>query len=245
LEACFKVEVLQQDTTWVPRIVCTNCYKMLKSFEKTQDKSKLKFLKPAIWRKPLDKSDYCMTNVKGISKLHKEKILYATVSSVVRPQINSLECLVDKASRDSFLQGIDCMQVDGGPEEQCEYVDVQRDVAKESESVAKAESETDESEKELDSNSDEEYVPVGTEKRVKKISRAQLNDMFRNAGLAKDAAELMASQLKAHNVLVKDVNITFYRNREESFRKFLTNESDIVYCTDVKGGYSLIHPSEA
>jgi len=162
--------------------------------------------------------------------------LYATVSSVVRPQINSLECLVDEASRESFLQGIDSMQVDGGPEEQCEYVDVQReDVAKESESVAKAESETDESEKELDSNNDEEYVPVGTEKRVKKISQAQLNDMFRKAGLAKDAAELMASQLKAHNVLEKDVNITFYRNREESFRKFFTNESDIVYCTDVKG----------
>jgi len=208
-------------------LMVTKCWKNLKDLG---TKSKLRFLKPAIWRKPLDKCDcyYCMTNVKGISKLRKEKILYATVSSVVRPQINSLECLVDEASRESFLQGIDSMQVDGGPEEQCEYVDVQReDVAKESESVAKAESETDESEKELDSNSDEEYVPVGTEKRVKKISQAQLNDMFRNAGLAKDAAELMASQLKAHNVLEKDVNITFYRNREDSF-KFFTNESDIV-----------------
>ena len=58
--------------------------------------------------------------------------------------------------------------------------------------------------------------------------------MFRNAGLAKDA-ELMTSQLKSYNVLEKDVNVTFYRNPEEAFRTYFTGESDLVYCTDVRG----------
>jgi len=96
-------------------------------------------------------------------------------------------------------------------EEQCENPDVQREsLAKERELVAEVESDTDESEEELCSDTEEEYVPVGREQSRKKISQSQLNDMFRRIGLPKDAAELMASELKAFNVLEKNVNVTFY-----------------------------------
>ena len=80
----------------------------------------------------------------------------------------------------------------------------------ENESLTEAESESVESEEELSSDSNEEYVPIGLYQSQKKISQAQLNDMFRNAGLAKDTAELMTSQLKSYNVLEKDVNVIFY-----------------------------------
>ena len=201
-------------------------------------KSKIKFLKAAIWKKPLDKSDcyFCMTNVTGINKVRPDKILYATVSSVVRPQKQIVESFIDEASRDSFIQGMDGMQVACGTEEDVENLNHHTDDdTDENESLTEAESESVESEEELSSDSDEEYVPIGKEKSQKKISQAQLNDMFRNAGLAKDAAELMASQLKSYNVLEKDVNVTFYRNREEAFRTYFTGESDLVYCTDVRG----------
>jgi len=186
----------------------------------------------------LDKSDcyYCMTNVNGINKIYKGKIVYASVSSVQRSQIKVVEGFEDKNSRDSFIQRLDAMQVDEDPEEQCENPDVQREsLAKESELVAEVESETDESEEELCSDTEEKYVPVGREQNQKKTSQSQLNDMFRRVGLLKDATELMASEMKAFNVLEKNVNVTFYRNREKAFRKYFTGESNIVYCTDVKG----------
>ena len=59
--------------------------------------------------------------------------------------------------------------------------------------------------------------------------------MFRRIGLPKDAAELMASELKTIDVLEKNVNDRFYRNREKAFRKYFTAEYNIVYRTDVKG----------
>jgi len=161
-----------------------------------------------------------------ITKLDLLNGNYASVLSVQRPQIKVVESFEDEKSRDSFIQGLDVMQVDEDPEEQCENPDVQKEsLAKESELVAEVESETDESEKELCSDTEEEYVPVGREQSQKKISQSQLNDMFRRVGLPKDAAELMTSELKAFNVLEKNVNVTFYRNREEAFRKYFTGES--------------------
>jgi len=47
-------------------------------------------------------------------------------------------------------------------------------------------------------DSTEEYVPYNQEskKEVKKYSQEELNDLIRNLGLSKEAAELLASDLK-------------------------------------------------
>ena len=61
-----------------------------------------------------------MTNVTGVNKVRPDKMVYATVSSVVRLQKQIVESLIDMASRDSFIQGMDGMQVACGTEEDVE-----------------------------------------------------------------------------------------------------------------------------
>ena len=176
-KACFEVVISQQNSTWVPHIICAKCYEMLDKFDKTGSKSKIKFLKPAIWKKPLDKSDcyFCMTNVTGVNKVRPDKILYATVCSVVRPQKQIVESLIDEASRDSFIQGMNGMQVACGTEEDVENLNHHTDDdTDKNESLTEAESESVESEEELSSDSDEEYVPISKEKSQKRSLKLNL-----------------------------------------------------------------------
>ena len=90
----------------------------------------------------------------------KQKIVYASVSSIERPQRKFVEGIEDENSRDSFIPGLDAMQVDENTKEQCENPDVGNEsLAKKSELVVEVESETE-----------EKYVPIGREPSPKKIS---------------------------------------------------------------------------
>lgn len=96
-------------------------------------------------------------------------------------------------------------------------------------------SESDESEETLPLDSDEEYVPIGKERTVEKFDQKSLNDLFRKTGLSKEQSEFMASELKKRNMLTKSTKVSTYRNREENFRKYFKEDSNLVYCADVKG----------
>ena len=90
-----------------------------------------------------------------------------------------------------------------------------------------------------ESNNDtdqEEYV-MKKERNVypRPFNQEELNDLIRDLGLPKDGAEFLASRLKERNLLSKGTRVSLYRNRDESFRKYFTEEDDLVYCNDVHG----------
>ena len=92
-------------------------------------------------------------------------------------------------------------------------------------------------------NSDEEYVPLGKERTVKKFNQKTLKDFLRKAGVSKEQSEFMASEFKRRNMLEKGTKISVYRNREENFRKYFKEDSNLVYCTDVKGLINELKPN--
>jgi len=60
-----------------------------------------------------------------------------------------------------------------------------------------------------------------------------LNDIVRVLGLAKDAAEYLASNLKNDGLLAKGTRVTVFRNREKDFLSFFKKEESLIYCTDI------------
>ena len=52
------------------------------------------------------------------------------------------------------------------------------------------------------------------------FSQMELNDFVRDLGLSKQAAELLASQLKEKNLLDSFSKVSFFRTRDETFVNF-------------------------
>ena len=116
-----------------------------------------------------------MTNVTGVNKVRPDKILYAIVSSVIRPHKQIVESLIDETPRDSFIQGMDGMEVACGTEEDVENLNHHTDDdTDKNQLLTEAKSESVESEEELSSDSDEEYVPIGKEKSQKRSLKHNL-----------------------------------------------------------------------
>lgn len=67
------------------------------------------------------------------------------------------------------------------------------------------------------------------------FSQIQLNDLVRDLGLSKDAAELLGSRLKNKNLLSSGTSFSWYRHREREFTQYFTKEGNLVYCNDVRG----------
>lgn len=67
------------------------------------------------------------------------------------------------------------------------------------------------------------------------FTQDELNDLVRDLGLSKESSELLASRLKEKGCLASKTKVTFYRDRDLSFRKFFTKEEDLVYCNNVEG----------
>ena len=76
--------------------------------------------------------------------------------------------------------------------------------------------------------SDTDFVNISTKER-QNFNQAELNDN------SKELSELLASRLKEKNMLQKETNGTFYRNREKGSLAFLESDNDFVYCCDVAG----------
>jgi len=70
-----------------------------------------------------------------------------------------------------------------------------------------------------------------------------LNDIVRDLGLTKDAAEYLASNLKNDGLLAKGTRVTIFRNREKDFLPFFKKEESLIYCTNIQGLMNILKPN--
>ena len=76
----------------------------------------------------------------------------------------------------------------------------------------------------------------------------ELNDLVRDLGLSKQAAEVLASRLKEKNLLDSFAKVSYFRTRDENFN-FFSEVNLFVYCHDISGlllqlGISVYNPTE-
>ena len=81
------------------------------------------------------------------------------------------------------------------------------------------------------------------------FSQPELNDLVRDLGLSKNAAEVLASRLQEKNQLSHTTKVSYFRNREQVFVPFFTEENKFVYCHNISGllqelGMPVYHPND-
>lgn len=213
---CFKSDLINQDTNWVPHVMCVTCYNMLLTCYKKKKLESLKYFSPVVWSMPESKKDcfFCLTITQGFNVKNKSNIKYIYTRKVIPAVLVSKN--YDKA---------DNTAVDIGNEKDVGIrSSIKREEIIESDSTIESDDQ---------SESAEEY-----DKRSKLpelFSQEELNDFGRELGLSKEAHELLASRLKQKNLLMKGTQITVYRNREQEMRPFFTcdKQHDLVYCNDI------------
>ena len=67
------------------------------------------------------------------------------------------------------------------------------------------------------------------------FSQIELNDLVRDLGLSKQAAEVLASRLKERNLLDSFAKVSYFRTRDENFVNFFSEVNLFVYCHDISG----------
>ncbi|XP_046600523.1 uncharacterized protein LOC124295250 [Neodiprion lecontei] len=87
-EECFGLQITNLDSAWVPHTICSRCNMMLIRWKKNKKQENLKFTIPMIWSSPtgLQNCYFCMTDTSGFTWNTKKKIVYANVSSAIKPQ---------------------------------------------------------------------------------------------------------------------------------------------------------------
>ena len=81
-ELYFRCKVGDQDKNWAPHICCSTCVKRLTDWAKGS--RHINFAIPMVWREPQDHSSdcyFCITQIKGISKIPKFAICYKASTS--------------------------------------------------------------------------------------------------------------------------------------------------------------------
>ena len=73
-----------------------------------------------------------------------------------------------------------------------------------------------------DDNDEDEFIPPGQQMKPEFNSQESLNDLIRDSGLPKDAAEYLASDLKKRNLVMKGTQSTVYRTKEKAFLNFFS-----------------------
>ena len=76
-----------------------------------------------------------------------------------------------------------------------------------------------------------------------------MNDLVRDLGLSKQAAEVLPSRLKEKNLLDSFAKVSYFRTRDENFVNFFSEVNLFVYCHDISGlllqlGISVYNPTE-
>jgi hypothetical protein len=59
-----------------------------------------------------------------------------------------------------------------------------------------------------------------------------LNDLVPDLNLSKKEAEILASRLKGWNLLKQGTKVRVFRNRQNEFKCFFSQENDLVFCND-------------
>lgn len=73
---------------------------------------------------------------------------------------------------------------------------------------------------------DEDFIPEKSNSEPHLISQVELNDLFDDLYLSKQA-ELLGSCLKQWNLLHKDTKVTFFRNRNKELIKYFIMRSAV------------------
>lgn len=212
-EKCFNISRQTLDNNWTPKIACSNCQAHLFHNDKGIKNAK-HFSTPMLWRKPKNhKTDcyFCSCNTSGYNSKNIDTIVYPKVSSVTF----SVPILENEESND---------KIDEQASHSQDCVSNSQGSASSSEESPRISQETDEEEYEVQNSTEEG-----------KFNQDELSDLIRDLGLSKENGELLASRLKEKKCLAKGTKVSFYRDRDLPFRKYFSEENNLVYCNDVEG----------
>ena len=148
---------------------------MLRDWTKGKRK-RLPFSIPMTWREPTNhKTDcyFCLVNTKGIEKKNRHKISYPSIPSAIQPTLHSDELQIPVFK--GFLPS-----EDAGSDQEQETADETQEI--------------------LPEFGDPSYETLRSLTR-QQFSQPDLNDLVRDLGLSKNAAEVLASRLQEKNQL--------------------------------------------
>ena len=208
-KAYFGLTLGDQDKKWAPHAVCHNCEEMLRDWTKGKRKG-LPFGIPMTWREPKDHTTdcyFCLINTKGVGKKNRHKISYPSIPSAIRPTLHSDELPVP------VFNGLSPAEEEGSDKDQ------------------ESEHET----QEILADSDDSSYGTPESSTPQKFSQPELNDLVRDLGLSKNAAEVLASRLQEKALLNQTTKVSYFRKREQDFVPFFTEENKFVYCHNIPG----------
>lgn len=253
---CFKLDADIVIRRWAPDCICPTCRYMLSRWETQQDDAVLSFCSPTEWNEPDTKDDcyFCNTKTCGYNMTNMHKMVYANVRSVKKPiNLADLDMLLEPEntsdSHNDHDNEDDRTQNEGSDESKDENAD--NEDSDENEDIDAERDDSDEFEDENDEYEDsDEYEDTLLEKKDKTpqtFTQEELNDLVRNLGLPKDASEHLASVLKTKNLLAKGTKVTFYRSRNEEFKKYFKEKSfgeeKLVHCNNIEGLMEALKPN--
>ena len=207
-KAYFEIPLGDQDKKWSPHIVCHNCEEMLRDWTKGKRKG-LPFGVPMVWREPQDHVTdcyFCLVNTNGVGKKNRHKISYASIPSAILPIPHSEQFPVPVFNVFSSCED--------NEDDQGEHKDCNNKMVLESE----------------DFFSDTNQLSAH-----KQFSQTELNNLVRDLGLSKKAAELLASRLQEKHLLDQSANVSYFRKRDHSFMTLFSERKQFVYCDDIPG----------
>ena len=209
----FEVHLGDQDKQWAPHVVCHNCEEMLRDWTKGKRKG-LPFGVPMVWREPNNHATdcyFCMVNTTGVGRKNRHKITYPNIPSAIRPVPHSEEVHVP------VFKGLPSL----------DDQDIGHDTSEQDSCDSELSEKCSQSE---NCSSDTESFPI-----PKLLPQAELNDLVRDLGLSKKAAELLASRLKGRNLVDHSVKVSYFRKRDKLFLTFFSEDRQFVYCHDIPG----------
>jgi len=85
---CFGIEVLDQNQSWVPHVICSACFQMLRRWDDSRYDPDFKFSTLTIWKKPMAEENcyFCQNDVKRLNRKNKRAFTYTDVSTVTKPK---------------------------------------------------------------------------------------------------------------------------------------------------------------
>lgn len=222
---------------WVPKSICNYCDIGLRHWK--AGRRDMIYVSPASWNQPQNHDDDCYicANIHfWVNHTNKNKIVYVETISVDMPIRNFTERQEENradaarvANNEEVPMEIDDQQSN---EEEAEGRGEEEGEEGSGEEEGEDEGDTSEEEDESDTTeSEDECFSCG----ATKFDQEELSDLVRDLYLSKSNSEILASRLKEKKLLKNGTNITFYRKRDETFRKYFAQEEEMVYCIDVVG----------
>lgn len=230
-EACFSMNVSDQNETWVPHIIFDACRTMLNRWQNDKQKETvLKFTKPIIWRKPLCREDcyICTTKLAGMNTKNKNQMqmqmhqMYADVPTITIPIESNVAEIRNKNGGSSSMT-VAANTVASNKTSKRALTSIHDSLDDEDDND---DDDDDYDDGHNENETDETYVPSGEKSRAPRlISQAESNNLVRKLCNNKDFRKYF-----------DQVKVT---NAEDQ-----TEESKLVYCKDINGLMEELKPGK-